>query len=141
MAESRDIHQAVAYLEAGHDDLGRRLGGLEKGFHVLQGEVHTGFSNIQSGFSDIKSKIESLNSRPTFNPHEMIRSVLSLAILFGMIVTGIIWITTGQFGGIVAEQRAYNAAVTDKLKEHSEVLRALGNRIQWTARVDPDPRR
>lgn len=137
MAERRDVHQTVAYLEAGHDDLGRRLGGLEKGFHVLQGEVHTGFANIQGGFSDLKSKIESVNARPTFNPHEMIRSVLSLAILFGMIVTGIIWITTGQFGGIIAEQRAYNSGVSDKLKEHSEVLRALGNRIQWLPSVEP----
>lgn len=129
MAE-RDVHQTVAYLEAGHDDLGRRLGGLEKGFHILQGEVHTGFSNIQTGFSDIKSKIESLNARPTVNIHEVVRTVLSLAILFGMVVSGIIWITTGQFGGIVAEQKAHNQAVTEKLKEHSE-------RLQWMPRVEP----
>jgi hypothetical protein len=137
MAERRDIHQAVAYLEAGHDDLGRRLGGLEKGFHILQGEVHTGFSNIQSGFSDLKSKLDTVNARPTFNFHEMVRTVLSLVVLLGAMVSGVIWIVNGQFSGMIAEQKAYNALATDKLKEHSEVLRALGDRIQWVSRVEP----
>ena len=119
-----DLLKTLATHDAAIATLGGRLSGVETSVHKLQSEVHTGFAALGS-------KLDRIDSRPTFNPHEMVRTVLSVAVLFTMVVSGIVWVTTGQFGGIVAEQRAYNSAVTDKLKEHSEVLRAHGNRIQW----------
>jgi hypothetical protein len=124
MAEPRSTDPSVARLEAGYDDLGRRIGGLEKGFSGLQ-------SDMQSGFSEVKAAIHAINARPTVNVHEVVRTVLSLAILFGMVVSGIIWITTGQFGGIVAEQRAHNASVTEKIKAHGDAIDRLAERTQW----------
>lgn len=118
-----DLLKTLANHDAAINTLGGRMSGVETSVHKLQGEVHTGFAALGS-------KLDKIDARPTFNPHEMIRSVLSLAILFGMVVSGIIWITTGQFGGIVAEQKAHNSAVTEKLKEHSE-------RLQWMPRVEP----
>jgi hypothetical protein len=125
-----DLLKTLATHDAAIATLGGRLSGVETSMHKLQGEVHTGFAALGS-------KLDRIDSRPTFNPHEMVRTVLSVAVLFTMVVSGIVWVTTGQFGGIVAEQRAYNAGVTEKLKEHSEVLRALGDRIQWVSRVEP----
>ncbi len=118
-----ELLKTLANHDAAINTLGGRMSGVETSVHKLQGEVHTGFAALGS-------KLDKIDARPTFNVHETVRTVLSLAILFGMVVSGIIWITTGQFGGIVAEQKAHNQAVTEKLKEHSE-------RIRWMPRVEP----
>lgn len=121
-AQPDDLLKTLATHDAAINTLGGRLSGVETSVHKLQSEVHTGFAALGS-------KLDKLDARPTVNVHEVVRTVLSLAILFGMVVSGIIWITTGQFGGIVAEQKAHNTAVTEKLKEHSE-------RLQWMPRVE-----
>lgn len=122
-AKPDELFKTLATHDAAISTLGGRLSGVETSMHKLQGEVHTGFAALGS-------KLDKLDARPTFNAHEMVRTVLSIAILFGMVVSGIIWITTGQFGGIVAEQKAHNSAVDEKLKDHSE-------RLRWMPRVEP----
>ena len=122
--ERREIDPAVAKLEVGYDELGRRIGGLEKGFSVLQSDVH-------SGFSDIKSAINAINSRPTFNFHETVRTVLSLAMLLSATVGAVIWIVNGQFSGVIAEQKALNGSVIEKLKEDRAAIESLRDRTQW----------
>lgn len=124
MAEHRAVDPAVAKLEAGHEELGRRIGGLEKGFGIFQGEVH-------SSFSELKSMISTINARPTFNVHETIRTVQSLGLTVGLIVGGIIWIVNGSFSGMIAEQKALNHAVVERLKEQKADIDRLAERTQW----------
>jgi hypothetical protein len=128
MAEPRNVDQTVAYLEAGYEDFGRRLSGLEKGFSILQGEVHSGFAAITSKIDQLRAHSD---AQPKFDLGKIIQGVRDAAILFSMIVGGIIWITTGQFSGTVEQQKALNATIVEKLKEDRAAIDALRERTQW----------
>jgi hypothetical protein len=128
MAERRNVDQTVAYLEAGYEDFGRRLSGLEKGFSILQGEVHSGFAAITSKIDQLRAHSD---AQPKFDLGKIIQGVRDAAILFSMIVGGIIWITTGQFSGTVEQQKAHNTAVVEKLKEQGEAIKGLREITQW----------
>lgn len=132
MAE--DLQQKVAYIEAASEEFGRRLTGVERHVQTLQNDMN-------AGFSALSSKLDKLDARPTFNVHETIRTVQSLGLTVGLVVGAIIWIVNGSFSGMIARQDATNISVQDKLKEHSAVLHALGDRVQWTAKIEPAPRR
>lgn len=123
-SQPEELLKTLANHDAAINTLGGRMSGVETSVHKLQGEVHTGFAALGS-------KLDKIDARPTVNLHEVVRTVLSLAILFGMVVSGIIWITTGQFGGVVAEQKAHNVSVTEKLKEHKADIDKLSERTQW----------
>jgi hypothetical protein len=128
MTERRNVDQTVAYLEAGYEDFGRRLSGLEKGFSILQGEVHSGFAAITSKIDQLRAHSD---AQPKFDLGKIIQGVRDAAILFSMIVGGIIWITTGQFSGTVEQQKALNATIVEKLKEDRAAIDALRERTQW----------
>jgi hypothetical protein len=114
-----DLSKTIAHHDAAITQLGGRMTGVEGGLLTLQGEVHTGFATLGS-------KLDKLDARPTVNLHESVRTVLSLAVLFSMIVGGIIWVTTSQFAVVVA-----------KVDKHDTEIGRIAERIGWSARVEP----
>lgn len=113
---------------AHHDAAIVTLGGQMK---TLQGEVHSGFASINSTLLTMNSKLDKQEARPTFNIHETIRTVQSIGLTVGLIVGGIIWIVNGSFSGMVAEQKALNQSVVERLKEHQSDINKLADRTQW----------
>ena len=108
----------IAHHDAAIGSLSHRITGVETGLRTLQGEVHSGFTglnvqyaNMNNGLSALASK---LDAQPKINLHQSVSTVLALSVLFSMVVGGIIWVTTNQFAGVVAEQRAFNAAIAGR---------------------------
>jgi hypothetical protein len=120
-----ELFTTLAHHDAAISTLGGRMTGVESSVRTLQGEVH-------SGFSVLGGKLDKLDARPSFNFGEMVRTVLSLAVLFSMVVGGIIWVTTAQFAGVVAEQRSLNTSLNARMERHETVLERIG----WAAKVE-----
>lgn len=126
MNERRDMHQTVARLEAGHDDFGRRLSGLEKGFSILQGEVHSGFAALTSKIDQLRAHND---AQPKFDLGKIIQGVRDAAILFSMLVAGIVWVVSGSVNGVFVKQDGLNIVVADKLKEQSDAIKQMHNAL------------
>lgn len=110
-----DLVHTLAQHDAAINTLGGRMSGVETGLRTLQGEVH-------SGFNVLGSKLDKLDAAPKFDFHKTVGTVVALAVLFSMICGGIIWITTGQFGAMIAEQKSFNGIVKDRLDRHDTAL-------------------
>ena len=111
----------IAHHDAAIGSLSHRITGVETGLRTLQGEVHTGFVGLNTQFSQLGNGLSSLNSKldaqPKLNLHQSVSTVLALSVLFSMVVGGIIWVTTNQFAGVVAEQKAFNAAIAGRAEK------------------------
>jgi hypothetical protein len=123
--KTSDLFTTLAHHDAAISTLGGRMTGVESSVRTLQGEVH-------SGFAGLGSKLDKLDARPTFNFPELVRTVLSLIVIFSMVVGGIIWVTTAQFAGVVAEQKSLNANMAARIEKHETVLERIG----WAAKVE-----
>lgn len=126
-----DLSAVLAHHDAAINSLGGRMSSVETGLKTLQGEVHHGFAGLNS-------KLDRLDARPTFNFHQTIKTVLNLAVLFSLVVGGIVWVTTNQFSGVVAQQKFTNDALISKLDRHDTVLQSLMeqiSRLGWGASV------
>ena len=112
------------------------MSGVETGLKTLQSEVAHGFTEAAQRMSQeiggLSSKLDKLDAAPKFDVHKTVSTVVSLAVLFSMICGGIIWITTSQFSGMVAEQRGFNSAISSRIDRAeaslSEIKKSVG---QW----------
>lgn len=127
---SNGLMQTLAHHDAQITTLGGRMSGVETGLRTLQGEVHAGFAGLVS-------KLDRLDARPTFDFHKYVGTVLALAVLFSMVVGGIIWVTRTQFDGVIAEQKAISSALTAKTDRTEAVIEKLAERIGWVPKVEP----
>jgi hypothetical protein len=123
--KTSDLFTTLAHHDAAISTLGGRMTGVESSVRTLQGEVH-------SGFAGLGGKLDKLDARPRLDFPELVRTVLSLIVIFSMIVGGIIWVTTAQFAGVVAEQKSLNANIAARIEKHETVLERIG----WAARVE-----
>lgn len=130
------LEHTIAHHDAQITTLGGRMSSMESGLQRLQGEVHTGFSSIQGSLSALTSKLDRQEARPEFNFHQSVSTVLALAVLFSMVVGGIIWVTQSQFASVVAEQKGTNTAVSVRLEKHEAVIEKLAERVGWVAKTD-----
>lgn len=124
-----DLVQTLAHHDAAINTLGGRMTGVERGMATLQTEVHSGFNALNTTLNGFNSKIEQIGSRPQLDIHRMVSTVTTLAVLFSMVVAGIIWITTSQFAGMVAEQKGFNAVTSGQLDD-------LKTRVDWFSRTE-----
>lgn len=122
--ESSDLHRQVAYHDAVIEDFGRRLTGVERHVQTLQNDMNAGFASLSS-------KLDKIDARPTFNIHEVIRTVQSLGLTVGLVVGAIIWIVNGSFSPMISEQKALNQAFIEKLKEQRADIDKIVDRTQW----------
>lgn len=113
-----DLRAVLLQHDSHINNLNGRIGHVEK---TLEGH-----GNV---LQVIKEAVTRQDARPTFNFHQSVSTVLSLALLLSMVVGGIIWVTQSQFAGIVAEQKGVNTAVSKILEKHDERLDAHGARI------------
>lgn len=122
----REWATTIAHHDAAITNLSGRMHGVETGLRTLQGEVHSGFANLSNGLSTITSK---LDSQPKIDVHKTISSVVTIAVLFSMIVGGIIWVTTAQFSPMIAKQEAFNASISRILDKHDTRIVVNGERL------------
>lgn len=116
----------LAHHDAAISNLSGRVHGVETGLKTLQGEMHAGFASLNTSLSGLGSK---LDSRPTIDVHKTISSVVAIAVLFSMIVGGIIWVTTAQFSGMIAKQESFNGNVSKLLDRHDTRILNNGERL------------
>lgn len=130
-----NLMQTLAHHDAAISALGGRMTGVETGLRTLQGEVH-------AGFNALGSKLDKIDARPTFDFHKTVSTVVALAVLFSMICGGIIWITTGQFGAMIAEQKSFNGIVKDRLERHDTAIEKITEAVgAWRTTAAREPRK
>lgn len=120
--------KAIAHHDAEISSLSNRMSGIEDSMRVLQGEVH-------SGFHALGSKLDRMDAVPKFDFHRTVSTVTTLAVLFSMVVAGIIWVTTGQFGGLVEKQKLLNDQIEQRMTKIERLADELSDRVGWASRV------
>lgn len=118
MSSGADLRETLAHHDAAIQSLGGRMSSLETGMRTLQGEVH-------SGFTALGSKLDRLDAAPRFDFHQTVSTVTTIAVLFSMIVGGIIYITSSQFATTVA-----------RVEAHESALANLNEKVGWAGRVE-----
>jgi len=155
MAPPPDITAQLAHHDAAITGLSGRMSGVESGLKTLQGEVHHGFVNVTNNVNQqlggvnhtlagLNSKIDKLDAQPKFDFHKIVGTVVSLAVLFGMVCGGIIYITQSQTAAVVAEQRSFNQTVVKTLERQTDKIERIDGEItninSWRATIIPAPR-
>lgn len=141
MGAHPDITAQLARHDAAIGALGGRIHGVETGLRTLQGEVHQGFNALNQTLIGVNSKIDKLDSAPKFDFHKVVGTVVSLAILFGMVCGGIIYITTGQTGAQFAKQDIVNEKAQERIAEQGRLIKEIGERIDWMPSLSPPEKR
>lgn len=118
--------QTLAHHDAAINGLAARLGHVEKTLGDHGSILHR-----------IENAVTTQSARPQFNFHQTVSTVTTIAVLFSMIVGGIIWITTSQFSGFIAKQEAINDRDKNRLDWQSNELSKITERLGWTTRVEP----
>lgn len=124
--ESKNIVETIAHHDAAIGALGHRMQGVENGMKTLQGEVHTGFNQISSSLGSLNSKIDKIDARPHVDFHKTVATVTSLAVLFSLVVGGIIWVVLSQ-----------SSVISERVTRHEQAIEKLSERQGWSALVSP----
>lgn len=124
-----DLLSTLAHHDAAINTLGGRMTGVERGLTHLQGEVHTGFNGLATSLGHLNSKLDRIDSRPQFDFHKTVSTVTTIAVLFSMVIGGVIWITTGQFAGVIAKQDSFNQSVSGRLERTEANVEKLSERV------------
>ena len=127
-----EISQTLAHHEAAIATLGGRMTGVETGLRTLQTEVHSGFAQLSTTLHSLDSKVDRFDARPVVDVHKTVSTVTTLAVLFSMVVGGIIWVTTSQFAPIVQSVSDHGERLTRAESDLIEAKEKLG----WVSRVD-----
>ena len=144
-----DFRTTLAHHDAQITNLGGRISGVENGLRTLQGEVHTGFANVTqnvtqqingvvSVMNGLSSKLDRMDAAPKFDFHKTVSTVTTIAVLFSMIVGGIIWITTGQFSGAWSKQDAFNQQISRRVEANEEMMQRIHG---WAPTVEASRKR
>lgn len=128
-AEPDALMSTLAQHDAAINGLSSRIGHVEK----TLGDHGTILHTIEKAVTRQDGK---LDGRPIFNFHQAVGTVLALAVLFSMVVGGIIWVTTTQFAGVLAKQEAINSALNDRTSKHETVIEKLADRVGWVAKTE-----
>ena len=127
-----EISQTLAHHEAAIATLGGRMVGVETGLRTLQTEVHSGFASITTTLHSLDGKIDRFDARPQVDIHRTVSTVTTVAVLFSMVVGGIIWVTTSQFAPLVQSVTTQGDRLTRAESELSETKEKIG----WASRVE-----
>lgn len=136
MRRGATLESTIAHHDAAISSLSGRMHGVETELKLMHGQMHTGFENVSQALAAMSSKLDKQEARPVFNFHQAVGTVLALAVLFSMVVGGIIWVTTSQFSGVLAEQKALNTALTSKTERNEALIEKLAERVGWVARLE-----
>ncbi len=136
MRRGATLESTIAHHDAAISSLSGRMHGVETELKSMHGQMHTGFENVSQALAAMSSKLDKQEARPVFNFHQAVGTVLALAVLFSMVVGGIIWVTTSQFSGVLAEQKALNTALTSKTERNEALIEKLAERVGWVARLE-----
>lgn len=100
--------------------------GLIQGLGSRIGHVEKTLGDHGQSLSRIEHAVTKQGAKPEFNFYQAVKTVQSLAVLFAMVVGGVIWITTSQFSNV--------ASTVDR---HDKAIEQLSERVGWTANVEP----
>jgi len=82
------------------------------------GHVEKTLSDHGTVLQEIRVAVTRSDAQPRFDIHRAVTTVVSLAVLFGMVCAGIIYISTKEFSGLVAEQKSFNQAIVRRIDRH-----------------------
>lgn len=125
-----NLAQTLAHHDAAINGLSSRIGHVEK----TLGDHGTILHSIEKAVTRQDGKID---SRPVFDFHKYVGTVLSLAVLFSMVVAGIIYVSQSQFGVVIAEQKAINSQMSEKTARQEALIEKLAEKVGWVPRVEP----
>jgi len=127
---------SIAHHDAAIDGLTGRMAGVENGLERLQHDVNDGFRSTQhsvgKAISELSSRFDKMDAAPKFDFHKSVQTLLALSVLLSLVCAGIIYISSNQFSGSIAEQRAVNDSVKGQLANHDERFRHNEERISRT---------
>jgi len=117
----RELLTTLVQHDAAIKGLSGDMAGLKSEVKALDSSVSRGFANLGQELG----KLTTANAlRPAFDFHKWVATILTLAILFSMVVAGIIYVANAQFSGVMAKQDATNDRLAEKLDQ-------LGERVGW----------
>lgn len=128
-SEPNTLMHTLAQHDAAINGLSSRIGHVEKTLGDHGNILHT----IEKAVTRQDGKID---GRPIFNFHQAVGTVLALAVLFSMVVGGIIWVTTSQFAGVLAKQESINANLNERAGKHEAVIEKLAERVGWVSKTE-----
>ena len=119
MKATRTMAQANITGQLAHHDnlisgLSSRIGHVEKTLEGHGALLHR-----------IENAVTKQDARPTLDVHRSVTTILSLAVLFSMVVGGIIWVTQTQFASVLAEQRGFNQSLTRRVDRHEQQIDSI----------------
>jgi hypothetical protein len=82
------------------------------------GHVEKTLSDHGAILQDIRVAVTRSDAQPRLDIHKAVTTIVSLAVLFGMVCAGIIYISTKEFSGLVAEQKSFNQAIVRRIDRH-----------------------
>lgn len=94
----------------------------------LEGSITTMAKDQAAGFQALRDSMAHLTATPRIDPHKTVSTVLHLAVLFSMVVGGIIWVTTSQFAPLVA-----------RVQQNETNINRLSDTQKWVPSVTTAP--
>lgn len=127
-----DIKSTLAHHDASIDDLGRRMHGVERGMHNLQGEVSKGFSDIKTAITSIES-----SRGPGFGRIAGVTAAVLTCVAF--LCAGLFWLVSSTMAPDVAKIAKLDSDREEefrRLREESDWkaekrLRNIEDRLDW----------
>lgn len=108
--------------------------GQLEGLNARVGHVEKTLNGHGMMLQDIKDAVTKQDARPTFDFHQTVSTVTTLAVLFSMVVGGIIYIVTQQNSTFVQTVNA-NSQDLGKIKDDVDSLK---QKFGWVARTEKD---
>ncbi len=102
-----------------------RMGNVETRLEKIDVKMDAGFAAVTAALAQQRQSAVSLK--------DAVSVVLSLAVLFSMVVGGIIWVTTNQFAGIIARQDSLNTEIKSRLEKHDQAIDKMAEIMRWRA--------
>lgn len=135
------LAQSIAHHDAAIEGLGTRMAGVEGTIRTLQGEVNSGFHGVNATLAQLTSKMNRFDARPSFDFHKTVSTVTTLAVLFSMVVGGIIYVTSAQTAKNFAEQKLLGDRREERIDKLEDTLENIAPRLSWGGTVVKEPRK
>ena len=125
-----DIDPNIQYVLAHHDSqitaLNDRMSGVESKLDTVIRAVN-----------DVAGQLKVEASRPQLDFSKLLTSIKDIAVMIGLCVAAIIWVTSGQFNQSFSTIEERERALVTKVNQHDSDIRELREKVtrfgeRWT---------
>lgn len=125
--DNEGLMVTLAHHDAVIVNLASRITSVESTIKSLSDTVNIGFSS----YASLSSKMDKFDNRPTFDFSKSLSNIRDIAFLISAVVGCIIWVTTGQFSGVVQKQESHNAYALERMDRMEKTLSNISDRLSW----------